>query len=44
MTFWGSSDANPWLNDWPIKGCTSYPLLFDRNYQPKRRWRRYCKR
>ncbi|SIR34847.1 endo-1,4-beta-xylanase [Pontibacter lucknowensis] len=35
VTFWGVSDANSWLNDWPIKGRTSYPLLFDRNYQPK---------
>ena len=35
VTFWGVTDANSWLNDWPIKGRTSYPLLFDRNYQPK---------
>ncbi len=35
VTFWGVSDANSWLNNWPIKGRTSYPLLFDRQYQPK---------
>ncbi|GEO05423.1 beta-xylanase [Adhaeribacter aerolatus] len=35
ITFWGVTDANSWLNNWPIKGRTSYPLLFDRNYQPK---------
>ncbi|WP_018479478.1 endo-1,4-beta-xylanase [Pontibacter roseus] len=35
VTFWGVTDANSWLNDWPIKGRTSHPLLFDRNYQPK---------
>jgi endo-1,4-beta-xylanase len=35
ITFWGVSDANSWLNNWPIRGRTNYPLLFDRNYQPK---------
>jgi endo-1,4-beta-xylanase len=35
VTLWGVTDADSWLNDWPIKGRTSYPLLFDRNYQPK---------
>lgn len=35
VTFWGVTDKNSWLNDWPIKGRTNYPLLFDRNYQPK---------
>lgn len=35
VTFWGISDANSWLNGWPIKGRTNYPLLFDRNYEPK---------
>lgn len=32
---WGVSDADSWMNDWPIKGRTAYSLLFDRNYQPK---------
>ncbi|WP_210465359.1 endo-1,4-beta-xylanase [Rufibacter roseolus] len=35
VTFWGVTDTDSWLNDWPIKGRTSYPLIFDRNYQPK---------
>jgi len=35
VTFWGVTDADSWLNDWPMKGRTSHPLLFDRNYQPK---------
>jgi endo-1,4-beta-xylanase len=35
ITFWGVSDANTWLNDWPVRGRTNYPLLFDRNYEPK---------
>ncbi len=36
VTFWGLSDGQSWLNDWPIPGRTNYPLLFDRNLQPKR--------
>lgn len=35
VTLWGLSDANSWKNDWPIKGRTDYPLLFDRNYEAK---------
>jgi endo-1,4-beta-xylanase len=35
VTLWGVSDNDSWLNDWPIQGRTSYPLLFDRNLQPK---------
>ena len=35
VTFWGVHDGQSWLNGWPIKGRTNYPLLFDRNYQPK---------
>ncbi len=35
VTFWGVHDRQSWLNDWPIKGRTNYPLLFDRNYAPK---------
>ena len=35
VTFWGVTDADSWLNDWPVKGRTSYPLLFDRDGQPK---------
>jgi endo-1,4-beta-xylanase len=35
VTFWGVTDAGSWLNNWPVRGRTSYPLLFDRNGQPK---------
>lgn len=35
ITFWGVQDGQSWLNGWPIRGRTNYPLLFDRNYQPK---------
>jgi endo-1,4-beta-xylanase len=35
VTFWGIRDDNSWLNYWPIAGRTSYPLLFDRQGQPK---------
>lgn len=35
VTFWGVTDGNSWLNDWPIPGRTNYPLLFDRAGQPK---------
>lgn len=35
VTLWGVSDAHSWRNDWPIPGRKDYPLLFDRNYQPK---------
>jgi endo-1,4-beta-xylanase len=35
VTFWGVNDGNSWLNNWPIKGRTNYPLLFDRNLKPK---------
>ena len=35
VTFWGVNDGQSWLNNWPVRGRTSYPLLFDRNNQPK---------
>lgn len=35
VTVWGLSDGDSWRNDWPIKGRKDYPVLFDRNYQPK---------
>ncbi|MDB4292936.1 endo-1,4-beta-xylanase [Maribacter sp.] len=36
VTFWGVSDGNSWLNNWPINGRTNYPLLFDREYRSKK--------
>jgi endo-1,4-beta-xylanase len=35
VTFWGVNDGQSWLNGWPIKNRTNYPLLFDRNFKPK---------
>lgn len=35
VTFWGVNDSHTWLNDWPVKGRTNYPMLFDRDYQAK---------
>ena len=43
ITFWGVTDANSWLNNWPMQGRTSYPMLFDRNYQPKPAFRAVIK-
>ncbi|GEL11427.1 endo-1,4-beta-xylanase [Flavobacterium glycines] len=36
VTFWGVNDTQSWLNDFPIKGRTDYPLLFDANLQSKK--------
>jgi endo-1,4-beta-xylanase len=35
VTLWGVTDADSWRNDWPVKGRTSYPLLWDRAGNPK---------
>ncbi len=35
ITFWGVNDGQSWLNGWPVRGRTNYPLLFDRSFQPK---------
>ena len=35
MTFWGVTDKSSWLNDFPVRGRTNYPLLFDREGKPK---------
>ncbi|QCR22370.1 endo-1,4-beta-xylanase [Pontibacter sp. SGAir0037] len=35
VTLWGVSDAQSWKNDWPVRGRTDYPLLFDRENKPK---------
>jgi endo-1,4-beta-xylanase len=37
VTFWGIQDGGSWLNNWPVKGRTNYPLLFGRDYLPKTR-------
>ena len=35
VTLWGIRDQDSWLNNWPIRGRTAYPLLFDKDYQTK---------
>lgn len=35
VTFWGLNDGQSWLNNFPIPGRTDYPLLFNREYEPK---------
>jgi len=35
ITLWGVTDADSWLNNWPVRGRTSYPLLFDSEGRPK---------
>lgn len=35
VTFWGAADDVSWLNYIPVRGRPNYPLLFDRDHQPK---------
>jgi endo-1,4-beta-xylanase len=35
VTLWGVNDGNSWKNNWPVRGRTDYPLLFDRQNNPK---------
>ena len=35
VTVWGVNDGNSWKNGFPVRGRTDYPLLFDRENQPK---------
>jgi len=35
VTFWGVTDRESWKNNWPVKGRSNYPLLFNRDAQPK---------
>ena len=35
VTFWGVSDDNSWKNNFPVRGRTNYPLLFNRQHKPK---------
>ncbi|MCX8019190.1 MAG: endo-1,4-beta-xylanase [Chitinophagaceae bacterium] len=43
VTFWGVHDGQSWLNDWPIRGRTNHPLLFDRSLKPKPAYYRVLK-
>jgi endo-1,4-beta-xylanase len=35
VTAWGVTDRDSWKNGFPIRGRKDYPLLFDREFQPK---------
>jgi endo-1,4-beta-xylanase len=35
VTFWGVDDGSSWLNNFPSRGRTNHPLLWDRDLQPK---------
>ncbi|HPR31638.1 MAG TPA: endo-1,4-beta-xylanase [Prolixibacteraceae bacterium] len=35
VTLWGVNDGLSWKNGFPVRGRTDYPLLFDRENQPK---------
>jgi endo-1,4-beta-xylanase len=43
VTFWGVIDRTSWLNNWPVRGRTSFPLLFDWRGQPKPAFRAVVK-
>jgi endo-1,4-beta-xylanase len=36
VTFWNISDRRSWLDDFPVRGRKDYPLLFDKNLEPKK--------
>jgi len=36
VTFWNISDRYSWLDNFPVQNRKDYPLLFDRNEQPKK--------
>jgi endo-1,4-beta-xylanase len=35
VTTWGTHDGESWKNNFPVRGRTNYPLLFDRELKPK---------
>lgn len=35
VTFWGLHDGVSWRHNWPVRGRTDYPLLFDSRCRPK---------
>ena len=39
VTFWGLDDGQTWLNNFPVRGRTNHPLLFDRLLNPKPAYR-----
>jgi hypothetical protein len=39
VTCWNVSDKKSWLDNFPVKDRKDYPLMFDKNLQPKKA---YC--
>jgi endo-1,4-beta-xylanase len=39
ITFWNISDRHSWLDNFPVRGRKDYPLLFDKQLQPKKAYR-----
>ena len=39
VTFWNVSDRSSWLDNFPVRNRKDYPLLFDRNGNPKKAYR-----
>jgi len=39
VTFWNISDRSSWLDNFPVRSRKDYPLLFDKNLQPKNAFR-----
>jgi endo-1,4-beta-xylanase len=35
VSTWGTHDGESWKNNFPVRGRTNYPLLFDRELKPK---------
>ncbi len=35
VTLWGTHDGGTWLNDFPVRGRTNHPMLWDRDLKPK---------
>ncbi len=36
VTFWNVSDRHSWLDNFPVQGRKDYPLLFDKDFNPKK--------
>jgi endo-1,4-beta-xylanase len=39
VTFWNISDRHSWLDNFPVFNRKDYPLLFDKNLEPKKAYR-----
>jgi len=44
ITFWNVSDRHSWLDNFPVRNRKDYPLLFDKNLQPKKAYYEVIKR